>query len=456
MLEPVLRLAELLREDDLEVSTGEVLDALAVVGNVDLLDHVQLREGLRAAMVKRADRDGVFDRCFAVAFELGAAAVRRREANGRGTLDGSRPPRPVPDGGIPAAVLAALLAGDDDALAALAELAVDTYGGFDGSAGSLKHVMHRVLRAIDLSRMLSAAMQQLRREGDLDELALMLERAELTARLDQFRQRLAATIGDRRSADAPDVAIPGRARLEDLDVMELSRTELDEVRRLVRPLVRRLATRVARRRRSRQRGRVDLRRTMRRSLQTGGVPIEVVMRRRHPHRPEIVLLCDLSGSVAEFATFTLTIVNAIHAEVRRVRSFAFVDGIAEVSDLFDAARFEIPVSRLVERAGVIGADGHSDYGRVFGLFVDRHLDDVVDHRTTVVITGDARGNRRDGGVAALARIHDRARRVFWLNPEPEVSWSTGDSLIEEYRGHCTSIHEVRSLGQLADSIAALL
>ena len=93
------------------------------------------------------------------------------------------------------------------------------------------------------------------------------------------------------------------------------------------------------------------------------MPLDVVMRRRHPHRPELVLLCDVSGSVAEFAQFTFTLVHALHDELRRVRSFAFVDGIAEVTDLFESAQHEIHVNRFVERRGVLGDDGHSDYGR---------------------------------------------------------------------------------------------
>ena len=120
-------------------------------------------------------------------------------------------------------------------------------------------------------------------------------------------------------------------------MLQLSALELSELRRVVQPLARQLAARISSHRRLRSTGRLDPRRTVRRSLQAGGVPLDVVMRRRHPHRPELVLLCDVSGSVAEFAQFTFTLVHALHDELRRVRSFAFVDGIAEVTDLFESA-----------------------------------------------------------------------------------------------------------------------
>ena len=287
------------------------------------------------------------------------------------------PTAPASPSQISTALLNALQQGDDAQIAILAQQAVDALAGFDDDAEhSERYYLHKVMRAIDLSRMLSAAMQQLRREGELTELELMLARNEFAAMLEQFRRRLAAEIAARMTAggiDHTDVDIG--AALADRDMLELSSLELSELRRVVQPLARQLAARISSHRRLRSTGRLDPRRTVRRSLQAGGVPLDVVMRRRHPHRPELVLLCDVSGSVAEFAQFTFTLVHALHDELRRVRSFAFVDGIAEVTDLFETARHEIHVNRFVERRGVLGDDGHSDYGRAFNRFVEHHLAD---------------------------------------------------------------------------------
>ena len=246
--------------------------------------------------------------------------------------------------------------GDDAQIAILAQQAVDALAGFDDDAEhSERYYLHKVMRAIDLSRMLSAAMQQLRREGELTELELMLARNEFAEMLEQFRRRLAAEIAARMGAAGiahADVDIG--AGLADRDMLQLSSLELNELRRVVQPLARQLAARISSHRRLRSTGRLDARRTVRRSLQAGGVPLDVVMRRRHPHRPELVLLCDVSGSVAEFAQFTFTLVHALHDELRRVRSFAFVDGIAEVTDLFEtrAARDpRQPLRRTTRCAG---------------------------------------------------------------------------------------------------------
>ena len=74
----------------------------------------------------------------------------------------------------------------------------------------------------------------------------------------------------------------------------------------------------------------------------------------------------------------------------------------------------------------------------------------------MIVTGDARGNYRDDNVAAFARLAQRARRVFWLNPEPRDEWGEDDSLIEVYRPHCDGLFEVRTVRQLADVIAQLM
>jgi uncharacterized protein len=454
MLDRLILLGERLRQAGIDVSTSEVIDASRALEQLDIGDPRLLRECLRAAMVKESDPARLFDRCFDAVFRTITNATDKPTPSAASSF--------APANATDGAVLSALIGGDEASLAALAEQAVQMFSGMDDDVGSERYFLHRVMRAIDLSRMLSAAMQQLRRAGDLSDLELMLRRNEIAQRLEQFRRQLAAEIAKQletrnlNGTASESLAIPERTRPDELDLLKLSRSEHEEVRRMLQPLLRRLAARMGQKRKLRSTGRLDPRRTVRRSLQSGGVPIDVVMRRRHPHRPDVVVLCDVSGSVAEFAQFTFTLINALHSEVRKVRSFAFVDGVAEVTDVFEEARFDIAVNRLVERRGVVGLDGHSDYGAVFTQFHDQHLDDAIGTGTTLIVTGDARGNYRDSAAEQFARIAERARRVYWLNPEPRVVWGTDDSLIEEYRRSCTAIREVRTLGQLADVIAELV
>jgi uncharacterized protein with von Willebrand factor type A (vWA) domain len=447
-------LVDHLRRRGIEVTTGAVIDACTALTHLPLEEPESVKAGLRATLVKSSDPTGEFDRAFRMAFA--GIAIGTSTSDEAATQGNVQPPTTASQ--LSSALLNAMQRGDDAQIAILAQQAVDALAGFDDDAEhSERYYLHKVMRAIDLSRMLSAAMQQLRREGELTELELMLARNEFAEMLEQFRRRLAAEIAARMGAAGiarADIDIG--TGLADRDMLQLSSLELNELRRVVQPLARQLAARISSHRRLRSTGRLDARRTVRRSLQAGGVPLDVVMRRRHPHRPELVLLCDVSGSVAEFAQFTFTLVHALHDELRRVRSFAFVDGIAEVTDLFESARHEIHVNRFVERRGVLGDDGHSDYGRAFTRFVDFYLADAVSSRSTVIICGDARTNYRPDGAEALRTIAEQARRVFWLNPEPEQEWGATDSAMDDYRAYCRGAFEVRSLRQLGDVIAALV
>ncbi len=457
LLDRVVQLADVLRRGGIQVSTGELIDACRALDHLDLLDRDAVRVGLRAAMVKEPLAAAQFDRAFATVFRP------RADATGASAHPTSPPPREPPadaalaDGPagtstLSDAILRALEDGDEEKLRLLAAQAVDLHSGIGTHDGSQRYFLHRVLRAVDLTRMLATVMQRRRRDGgELTELELLLQRKELSRLINELRRELAAAIADRLypvgAPDPPDQ--PSMVR----DVMQLSAVDLNELRRTIQPLARQLAARIGRRRRHQSTGRLDARSTVRRSLQSGGVPLDPAWRRRHPHRPDIVVLCDVSGSVAEFAQFTFTLVHALHAELARVRSFAFVDGVVEVTDLFAHATHDINVSRLLERRGLIAGDGHSDYGRAFEQFCQRHLAGAVTPRTTVIVTGDARTNFRPPGLGPFRLLCQRARRVYWLNPEPEAEWSTDDSAISAYRATCHGVFEVRTLRQLADAIA---
>ncbi len=148
---------------------------------------------------------------------------------------------------------------------------------------------------------------------------------------------------------------------------------------------------------------------MRRSLSTGGVPIDVLHDRPHAHRPELFVLCDISGSVADCSLFTLTLMSALAAEIGRTRSFVFVDAIDEVTALLDSSSHGIEPWALLRNTNVIGAEGHSDYSTVLEQFW-RSTGERDLHRTsTVIITGDARTNHRGTGAEWLERIAERSR-----------------------------------------------
>jgi len=194
---------------------------------------------------------------------------------------------------------------------------------------------------------------------------------------------------------------------------------------------------------------------MRKSLASGGVPIEPVFRAPRIARPELFLLCDVSGSMATFSRFTLQFTYAMNAHFSKLRSFAFIDSLDEVTDFFGHdADFGEALHRVSSEAKVVYLDGHSDHGRSFEQFWKRYGQELTP-RSVVIIAGDARANYRSPNADVLGAIRHVSRGVYWLNPEPRAYWDTGDSVMGRYARHCDAVHEVRTLRQLEGFIESV-
>ncbi|MFF2348668.1 VWA domain-containing protein [Kitasatospora sp. NPDC058115] len=482
-------LVRALRTHGLPIGPAETVDAAAVLEVLGLADRAQVRAGLAAALLRSDGQRGVFDAAFDLFFPLGVGdpeAVRRAAAAGPGPAardlaapgaGGPEPGAPDPTPPDPAALrehlrarLAAALAADDRAaLARLAGEAVAAFGrygaaGGPGRPGSDGWSAHQTLGRLAPETLLARVLAALRAGADgpgpaTADLAGDLLPDEIRRRIQDFRA-LVATEARRRAAElrgtehvAERAVAPSADRI---DFLAAGHDQLAELRRTVHPLARKLATRLTARRRRAARGHIDLRRTLRRSLSTGGVPLRPAHRLRRPARPELVLLCDVSGSVAGFSDFTLLLVQAMRDQFSRVRVFAFVNRTAEVTALLTRGGGD-PAAlarRILTEAKVTGYHGNSDYGAALAEFADRHLD-AVGPRTSVLILGDARNNHRDPRLPALRLIAARARRVHWLNPEQPALWGTGDSAAPAYAG-VVEMHCCRNARRLGEFIARLL
>ena len=201
-------------------------------------------------------------------------------------------------------------------------------------------------------------------------------------------------------------------------------------------------------------GRLDFRKTVRASLGTGGVPVITHHRPRKVHKPELVVLCDVSGSVAGFSHFTLMLTQALREHFTGVRAFAFVDSTDEVTRFFrPGADVVDAVARIGREADVVAFDGHSDYGNAFEVFADRWAT-VVGPKTSLLVLGDGRTNYRPPGLPVLADLVRRSRSAHWLNPEPRRLWGSGDSAADRY-GEVIDMVECRNAAQLAEFVTTL-
>lgn len=450
---------EELRQVGVPVSMVESIDAMNAVRHIDLGERVALKETLRATLIKNARHEAAFDTAFEVFF-----ANRRFPLDTTDPADPESPGRAADQGRqgsggsmdideLIDALYEAMRNQDFSALRSAAQQAVDDLAGIEpGRPVGGTYYLYRTLRQLDVDTLTERLIEaMLAEEGEVDELTRRLITEEAGLRIERLREEIKEEIRRRLVEDRGHEAVARTLRqplVEEIDLMHATRTDLRNLEQVIEPLTRKLAARLAQRRRLAARGRLDFRKTMRASLATGGVPIEPKFRHVRPHRPELFLLCDISGSMATFARFTLQFTYAMGTQFSKLRAFVFVDAVDEVTNhLKPGIDFKDALVKITTEADVVWLDGHSDYGHALEQFSAKYGMEITP-RSTVIIAGDARNNYRDARERYLAEVADNCQALYWLNPEPKAYWDSGDSVMSRYARFCDEVFEVRNLRQL--------
>ncbi len=478
-------LVDELRAVGIGVSVGEHLDAARALSAISLRDPEVVRAALQCALVKRADQLATFN----LLFELHTAGARE---------PGAQPMAAMSDQELREALRAAIGSRDGQLLRLLADEYVRRFGGLEpGSPVAGVFAAIAVDAAAGLARiraeLLAGQDGPGAREGGLGEGGLgegglagepgaggggggdagrggggggsgpatqailaRLDEAVADRAIEGFRADLRAAIRRALVADRGARAVRATMRVglaQDADIAGASAAELAAMAAAIGPLAQRLTYVLAQLSASRKRT-LSIRRTLHLAMGTGGVPFRLATEPARPPRPEIVVLCDMSGSVSAFSRFTLDLLIALDSRLNRLRVFAFVDDVTEITGLVREAR--AAGRRLGPREASAGAVrlGGSDYGFVLRQFASRHAHQLS-KRSVVLVVGDARTNYLDPAQAAFAEIAERAGQVYWLNPEPRRQWNEGDSVIGRYAPWCAQVRECRTLRQIADFVHSL-
>lgn len=428
---------EELRAAGVAVGITEHVDAMRAVDAVSLSERAIVRRALGSTLAKSRAEWVTFETVFDAYF-----SVESQDDDGDDA-----------DDAFERRVERVVALGDGAVLRAVAREAVRRHAALGTPPGGVHYHLFRTLRRIDFGTLPERALAVVRAAkasgqdtGILTPLEAHLSRRSVALRSEQLRDEVESEIRRRMSFTDRDHA-PAGLMAAQLEIRRASAGELDQIRAAIQPLARRLAARLAKTRRAAP-GRLDFRHTIRRSLAYGGVPLEPVIRGRRRSLPELMVLADVSRSVADFSRFTLQLVYALSSQFGKVRSFVFVDAIEEVTEqLRDRAGMAEAMRALGTSAGITRFDGHSDYGHAFADFWRRWGVEVTP-RTTLLVLGDARNNYHASQSWVLGELRRRARRVYWLNPEPVSSWDMGDSVMNEYAAFTHETFECRNLDQL--------
>jgi uncharacterized protein with von Willebrand factor type A (vWA) domain len=408
MRERLLSFIDALRQSGVRVSVAESLDAMNAVAAAGLA-RSPMREALAATLVKDEDDRAIFDQTFERLFPPRIGAGMRRSDPPRGEQPspsgGKAHGRPISEGSAPPD---------------LRKLEKPSSGDLAEAAEPNDSSPHGESEAGDEHAAESGEPRERSQESSPIE--------------DAAGSRLN---GEHRGN--PRAAL--RA-IERKPFAEYSDLDLDAARDALAPLARRFRMRLGRRMRVARRGRIDFRRTIRAATQRGGTLIDLRFRARRPRHVDLLILADISGSVRYASQLMLELVAGARESFRRVRSFVYIDRLAE-------ADFELGHMVMTPALDLYA---RSDFGRVLAELWKRRAE-LLTRATLLVILGDGRNNRRAPRADLLREIGRVVRAVVWLNPEPRARWGTGDSAIELYAREVRALVPSPNLHELERALA---
>lgn len=424
MDQTLLEFVATLRLAGLAISTDEVLVAARAVAIVGCHDQQLFRRALAATLIKhRADRalfDSCFNRFFAALDDLPAADQPSS------ALSLSLSPR-----------LLQLARSDDDELRSHVRLAGRQVGTDQIRLFTQKgQFKRRLLELLDWAELQDAQLSA-SAEATAEAAGLRSLSTRLQAAASEYVDRQYALHGAARSRVMQDQA------LTSTPINQLDSAQLKQCKRLLQRMIRRLDTQFRHRRRLASLGQLDVHTTLRRNMATDGVLCKPQWRSRHRDRPQVFLLCDVSGSVRRHAEFMLMFILGLREVLPDSRCFAFSHRLLEIAPKHGEANSETALRQTLLSIG----GGATDYAcalETFELRTRGHLK----RRSVIIVLGDARNNGADPRVDLLQRCAGKAGHCYWLNPENRLTWNTGDSVIGQYAESCDGLFEVGTLAQI--------
>jgi uncharacterized protein with von Willebrand factor type A (vWA) domain len=464
MQSKIVEFANLLRKSGVRVSVAEDIDAFLALDALSLDEREIFKDALRAVMIKRGDDIATFDQLFDLFWSGFYHGLRESFSDldaqlGEMGIDLDELMRQIAEmlqgmeGDLELSALAKALLTQD--LSLLENMIRDAAQ----QAGTAN--IENMLQVGFFSRRTLEGMGLEGAGQELQDLAARLEAAGMSPEQVQALRNLVGKLGETLRKVVRDnterelqtrnhdyMEKFRREMLQEKSFYHLSEDEIARMREVVNRLAQRIKNILSIRRKRLKRGKLDLHQTLRRNMASGGVPFNVIYKERRKERPKLVILCDVSSSVANVSRFMLQFMYGLQEAFTKIRSFVFVAELGEVTQVFKDSEVNAAVEKALDGGDVINVYTRSNFGMAFHDFWKNHLS-AVDNKTTVLILGDARNNYNDDRAWCLRDIHNKAKNVVWLNPESPSAWGFGDSVMNRYLPHCDIVEEVRNLRQLS-------
>ena len=274
----------------------------------------------------------------------------------------------------------------------------------------------------------------------------------------RLAEAMASPRESRKNDDRPPeldavMTVSEREQLQMMDFEQMTAAEINNAKAEIRRLHLPLDLRRTRRSRPDARGhRIDLAGTMRRSLRRGGELTELARTTRVVRPPPLVVLCDISGSMARYAQLLLHFLHAVANDRDRVHVFLFGTRLSNITRQLKNRDPEIAFQMVAH--AVPDWSGGTRIGEALAEFNRRWARRVLGQGAVVLLVTD--GLDRDGA-AGLAdnmdRLHRSCRRLIWLNPL--LRWEGFQPKSQGIRAMLPHVDEFRTVHNL-DSLRALV
>ena len=288
-------------------------------------------------------------------------------------------------------------------------------------------------------------------ETELDQIVNSQNKENFTNNLDMKLLELIQEMRNQFKDSYMPNELSQKENLEETDFLYTNNDERNKLLKETKILGMMLANKFIKHSNSLSKGKLNLRKTIRKSLQNGGSLYSTVFKPRVKKKPRLILLCDISGSMALYSLFGLTLLFGIVQRFRSVKAFVFIDGLTEITKDLQKMKINNIKDILNNWNSFVKADGHSDYQRSFDeLILNKKI--VNSSTNSLLVIGDARNNYRSISEETISKLSKSFDNIYWMNPERKQYWNTGDSRFMDFQKVCESYSEVRNFNQLKNFI----
>ncbi|NMB40698.1 MAG: VWA domain-containing protein [Firmicutes bacterium] len=408
----VIRFVYLLRSAGIQIGSSEVIDALHALQLIPLTNKEYFKATLKATLIKKASDQELFARYFVLFFASPETRKEFQEARREKLIEHR--------------------ARMEEAEKVL------SFRGERMDLSETDKIVYAYMPAKEQKRLQDFLAMNESRETLEQDYRPFLETI-VKGRLGFWHKQLGREIEE--ELNQPDVGDEGLNAIRDAaagagrggsnilteDMQNIARKDLPRATAIIRKMTRLLVYRISRRYRySKNRRKLDLRSTIRCSIQYGGTPFLLKYKSRRRKKPQLLLLCDVSGSMIRYTNFVLQFIYGLNTVVKRIESFVFSEGLERITPYFQQGKnFDSTIESIIKESKQWGGGTSLDRA-IKSLF--NSCAEELNRNTIVIIVSDTRTVRHRNAIKEVQRLRDEVKEIIWLNTLPQGDWDKYSSV----------------------------